>query len=144
MKCRMLLCAVLFGVFVFGGANPSPSQKKDEPPKKAAEGDDLAKLGKARLGAAEKAYQAWLKDERFAGFNGLPYQLSVGWLNAELDIATKTEERIAAYSDHLRRMKDWEKKANGRDGSLSVVYASIESFRREAEYWVAKERSGKK
>ncbi|MBI2806479.1 MAG: hypothetical protein HYX68_15975 [Planctomycetes bacterium] len=57
MRTRLLFCAILIGVFAFAGTNSGPSQQKGEVAKKVAQGDDLAKLGKARLVAVEKAYK---------------------------------------------------------------------------------------
>ena len=102
MKCRTLIYAVLFGLFTFSAANPSPSQKKDEPPKKAAEQDELAKLGKKRgLEAAEKAYILSSRSI-VPPSSDLIYQLSVRWLNAELDLVAKKDQRVTAYRGHLQ------------------------------------------
>ena len=145
MKCRTLICAVLFGVFVFGGANSGPSKEKADPPKKAAEGDEFAKLGKARLEAAQKAYKVYTKDlgsER--PFLITTYHLSVHWLNAELDLASGRDERIAAHAAHLQRVKGWKMfflRDGTEEGTGSIV---ADSFQREAEYWLQKERSAKK
>jgi hypothetical protein len=87
-----------------------PTQQKGEAAKKAAESDDLAKLGQARLDAAEKAYKLWFKDTTSERpFSITVYHLSVRWLDAERDLAKKKEERTAAYTRHLQRMNDWEK-----------------------------------
>ena len=147
MKCRMLFGAVLFGVFAFGGANPGTSQKKDEPPKKAAEGDDFAKLRKARVAAAEKAYKAYIKEvanER--PFSITAYHLSVAWLNAELELASEKLERIAARNAHLQRIRHWKKVFEDDSDVLpgSTVILVIESFEREAEIRSAEEGLGKK
>jgi hypothetical protein len=139
MKCKTLICAAVLGVLSLGGANPVPSQKKDDAPKKAAQGGDLAKLAKARLEAAEKVYKA-----RYMGQGGAVhearYQDSIRWLNAELDVASKKEERVGAYSAHLQRMKEWHK-SNPDDASGPITIATFESFRSEAEYWLARERA---
>lgn len=144
MNCRILLCAALFGMFAFGGANPSPSQKKDDPPKKAAEGDDLAKLGKARRDAAEKVYNAWNQNAtRNLNYERL-YHLSIRWLNAELDLANGRVERIAAYRNHLDRVKEWEKRFKRLAETDNTGYLVFEAYLTEAEYFLAKERSAKR
>jgi hypothetical protein len=108
--------------------------------------DELTRIGKARLEAAEKAYTAWSK-QSFANpalDMPTPYLLSVRWLNAQLDLAEKKEEKITAHRSHLQRMKDWEKswaKVVGPDDSILLA---IRSFQREAEYWMAKESREKK
>ncbi len=117
-------------------------------PLQASGGDDLAKSGKARVDAAEKAYKAWYDGQRnFAVGLGNPdtllYDLSVRWLRAEIDLATKKEERIAAYAAHLERMKDWAKLLGGPVGRNAPLPTIIDATVKEAEYWLVKERAGK-
>ena len=110
-----------------------------------AEGEELAKLGKARLEAAEKAYKLFNMGELSRPFSDTSYQLSIRWLNAELDIAHKKGDRITGHKAHLQRMKDWKKVFvdDGQPpGALRVVV--IESFQMEAEYWLARERLANK
>lgn len=112
----------------------------------AGEIDELNKLAKARRDAAEKAYKVWFK--RYAASSELEvattYLLSVRWLNAQLEIATKKEERIAAFNDHVVRLNHWEKIWRDAVGPDSPVFAVIISFQKEAEYLLAKEQALKK
>ena len=110
-------------------------------PLQASGDDDLAKLGKARLDAAEKAYKIGLLVDRRETTYLIVYDLSVRWLHAELDLATKREERIAGYAAHLQRMKDYKKSYEPVKDSPFVPI--IDSLQIEAEYWLAKERAGK-
>jgi predicted ABC-class ATPase len=151
MKCRALICTVLLAVLALGGVHSGPSQQKDDPPKKKpADGDQLAKLGKARLDAAELAYKTWvtkgIAQGNLAGespISVMTYELSIRWLTAELDLAKNKEERIAAHAAHLERMKGWYKAWDGDVNSERLALPLVDSFRKEGEYWLAKEQSGK-
>jgi hypothetical protein len=138
MMHRVLLSTVVFGVFAIGGAN-SGGEKKTAVVAQQKGSDDLAKLGKTRLDAAEKAYKSWRES---AHLPDTIYQISVRWLAAELDLSTKKEERIAAYNAHLERTKAWltdfKKTTNAKD----VIFYAYDSYQKEAEYWLALERSG--
>ncbi|MBI2807104.1 MAG: hypothetical protein HYX68_19155 [Planctomycetes bacterium] len=140
MRTRTLLCAIVIGVFAFSGTNSGTPQQKGDPAKKAAQVDDLAKLGKARRDAAEKAYKAWAS-ELNTPFGVIHYQLSVGWLNADLDLAKKKEDRIVAYRSHVRRMKDWEEDTKVRVRPGNLMFPVIAAFQREADFWLAKEQA---
>src|SRR5947209_1716886 len=105
-------------------------------PLQARGGDDLAKLGKARLDAAAKAYKVAFDLERQRPWASLVYDLSVRWLHAELDLGTKKEERIAGYAAHLQRMRDWRKLVG--DAPRDDYQSIIDAFQIEAEYWLAK------
>ena len=157
MKCKLLLllCAVTLAIVTGGSGNLSSHQavadaKKEKPRPDPGE-VEVAKLGKARRDAAEKVYKAWLKkSNNGAGLaaemppSSTTYHLSVLWLNAELDLTNKAQERITAYEGHIKRMKHWEEvweSAGAQPGSF--VLEMIGAFKKEGEYWLAKERRGK-
>jgi hypothetical protein len=107
MRKKFLVCAVIFCAFALAapdsGRDGEPVARAGAQPKDG-EGE-LAKLGRARAAAAEKAYKVWFEDatnER--PFSHMLYALSVRWLDAENNIASKKSERIAAYAAHLQRM----------------------------------------
>jgi hypothetical protein len=148
----LLLVCLCFLPFQAGGGNDLAKQDKTRlvVAQKATGADELAKLGKARLDAAEKAYKGWFGVQRIAEGLGqgdtVLYDLSVRWLHAELDLITRKEERIAAYTAHLQRMKDWAKIWAGgglaREGRAPLL-AIIDATEKEAEYWLARERARK-
>ncbi|MBI1830393.1 MAG: hypothetical protein HYR84_02970 [Planctomycetes bacterium] len=153
MESKNLICAVIFGALAFGGPNSGgdkkpielPAESRTVSPVQAKMGDDLAKLGKARLDAAEKAYRAYIKaiaNER--PFLITTYHLSLHWLNAELDLAQKKEQRIAAFGAHLVRMRGWEKEWEGSAAPEADLFLIIRPYQKEAEYWLAKEKAIKK
>jgi hypothetical protein len=148
MNYKTLICAVVFGVFIFGNTNPGPAQRKDEAPKKAV-ADEVAKVGKARVEAAQKAYHAWVDAFSRDGqslLNETPFgttcQLSLRWLTAELDTAGKKEERVRAYKGHLARIKEVEVHYSRDEGLRGRrMHAFVVAYQREAEYWLAKEEA---
>jgi hypothetical protein len=162
MKPRTLVCAVMvFGAFTFGGANSGGEKKQaaaqaagvrsDNPVKAKGDEDNLAKLGKARRDAAQKAYKTWLKQVGGVGqlenenpISVMTYELSIRFLNAELDLAQRKEERIAAHAAHLERMNGWYKAWDGLVGAERLALPLVGSFQKEAEFWLAREKSGKR
>lgn len=104
-------------------------------------GDQLTTLRKERLEAAKKAYKAWVHNPSMGIAE--TYVVSVQWLQAELELATTKEHRIAAYAAHVQRMKDWRREAMGGlkgDPETHMDILLINSSQREAEYWLVKER----
>ena len=119
MESKMLVCAVIVAVLASGVGNlnggKQPAAAPNEAAQPKADGDELAKLGKARLEAAEKTYKEWSEHERRSRLHdGILYRLSVQWLNAGLDLAKNKDKRTAAYSAHLERMKAWEERWKNR------------------------------
>lgn len=118
-------------------ATSNPVRSKEE----AAAREELSTFGKARLEAAELAYQAHYKGMKYGRSTDLLYQLSIRWLHAELDLATDRKQRVGAYGSHLLRMKTWEEVNLENSIALDDPYLlMIVSFRREAEYWLAREK----
>lgn len=146
MKCKFLLCAVILGTLASGpanlGGNQGAAEAKKEKPKIDPAEEKLAELAKARREAVEKAYVAFAEKENNLDLTDTLYQLSIRWLTADLDLAKKKEDRVAAHGAHLKRMKDWEKKRETRTAPFITLV--IRSFQREAEYWLAKESLGSK
>lgn len=110
----------------------------------AGDADELGKLARARRDAAEKAYKIGFSIEnKSARYTDMIYHLSMRWLNASLDLATSKVERIAAYAAHSQRMNDWALEWRERQPGpeMPVIIAACQ---REAEFWVAREKFGKK
>jgi hypothetical protein len=143
MKVNPLIIAVVFCAFASGGAD-SGNEKKTPAPTQQKEGDGLANLAKARRDAAEKAYKSWRKNLPDFRSPDTIYLHSIMWLNAELEIATKKEERVAAYKAHLDRTKDWAVVFERNTGPTGRFVDTGEAYQREAEYWLSRELSGGK
>jgi hypothetical protein len=145
MKFITILCAVVFGAFIFGDAKSGPAQKKDDPPvpealrrkpMEAKAGDDeLRKLMIARYNIALLAAQ-----KRFAlgdfGRNPEPINLRAKRLfEAELALAVNAKARVVACERHLELAKFMEDSLatvmrNVTDDDLSArVGADYESCR---------------
>src|ERR1700722_849832 len=112
MKLKLLVCAAILGTLAFGAAKIAGYQGVADPKRNKAQPDpveeNFSRLGRARLEAAEKAYKDWFKGLRMPPSDTL-YHLSVRWLAAELDAASKPGDRLAAHISHRERMVCWGK-----------------------------------
>jgi RNA polymerase sigma factor (sigma-70 family) len=99
------------------------------------------KLKEALLTAARKTYEETMARYRNANLEGSEslYLWSRRWLEAQLDLAAAKDDRIAAYREHLDRMRSVEKIAkafaNAGQGRVSDASAA-EYYRTQAEIWL--------
>jgi hypothetical protein len=121
------------GLFALG-VTPLSSAPAPAPPK-VPRG-----LLEARVKAARDTYQ--LKLRRLKESQGLPMELpawSRRWLEAEVALAEKKADRVAAYQAHLDRMKEVERLTHNfaRTGQGRAEDATGATyFRTEAEIWL--------
>jgi hypothetical protein len=106
-------------------------------------GDALKDLAKARVQAAEEAYRSYLAEgqEQFHMRMELRYLWSKRILDAQLDLETQKNARIAAFRGHFERMAELEKTARKRAEvrrATKAQVAATDYYRKEAEYWLAK------
>jgi hypothetical protein len=130
--------------------------------KKQPKNEAVTKLLKIQLLAAQKVHRAAVQgmevkrigdmlvmvkaNGRNTGRPDLVYIWSVRWLEAQRDLSATKDERIAAFADHHKRMKELHANvqfmvAGGNYGLLpeSAVPES-EWYLAEAELWLLKER----
>ena len=98
-------------------------------------------LSRARVDAARKTYAVLASDYRLGWlpWSEPVYRWSRRWLDAERDLASRDEERLAAVKAHLQRMRDLDRITQARfrrqdttvDESTAAQY-----FRLEAEVWL--------
>jgi hypothetical protein len=134
----LVLALILIGLSFAHAQAPAPRQ---EPSK-------LPPLAQARLKAAVKSY-----DETWAYYQQAridSYQVYV-WskliLDCRRDMAEKPADRLAAFDDHLNRMKKLEsliKKVRRLGFGRSYDVGASEYYRLEAEYWLARETEAQK
>jgi hypothetical protein len=98
-------------------------------------------LLKARLDAARKTYEWVAKNyiESRPPLGELLYRWSCRWLDAEREVSSRKEDRIAAYQAHLRRMRDLERVARDRFRNHFVPVeedTAAQFYRAEAEIWL--------
>jgi hypothetical protein len=130
-------------------------EKKPEPAKDAKSPDEMTALLKARVAAAEKAYQGeWdgLGQTRRVGnvlsWVGQPenvYTWSVRWLKAQQDLSSKHEDQVAALEAHLKRMTELQKQVKMLSKDLVPRFKEDEAewYRLEAQLWLAKAKQVK-
>jgi hypothetical protein len=139
MLTRPFRLAVLILVLAAPAALLSPAQ--------GSQGEAAANA-KARLEAARKVYEGSLRRYK----TGPPEPLNVEkfywwsrrWLEAQQELATKKEDRVAAAEAHLTRMRSLEKtlRAMHKDGAaLDIEVVGAEFYRLEAERWVAQAKA---
>jgi hypothetical protein len=117
---------------------------------------ELDALKKARLQAAQKAYQQAINgmDQTKRSGNMLivlakpeeVYSWSVRWLRAQQDVNSTRENQVAALEAHLKRMKEVQPRAAAMEqAGLATVLevAAAEFYRTEAELWLAQEKAKK-
>jgi hypothetical protein len=135
--------ALVLGLILTGlSFAPAPDPDPPQAPSK------LKSLSQARLQAAIKHY-----DETWAYYQQAridSYQVYV-WskliLDSRPDMAEKPADRLAAYDDHLNRMKKLEsliKKVRRLGFGRSYDVGASEYYRLEAEYWLTREKEAQK
>jgi hypothetical protein len=141
LGASLLLCSLPLGPAPTGAA--AGNEPGAAPPAKA--GPTEASLQKALEEQARKTYRLNYKLIFEAGDGKLvpedAYRWSRRWLEAALDRAGNREGRVAAYRDHLGRMRDLEQKTQTlwRAGQLRAVEAEAAVFfRTEAELWLTR------
>jgi len=129
-----------------------PSKEEKQPPQKADAVVPKALL-KAKLEAAQEAYKgAWQNSGEVKRSGdiillvGTPegaYIWSVRWLNAQLEMTDKQDDRISAMEEHINRMKDVKKRVdNMTPGLIPAMNAEAAKwYLAEAEIWLAKEKA---
>jgi hypothetical protein len=133
----------------------APAAEKQQPKSEAA-----TRLRKTQLQAAQKVYRAALETMAVQRVGDLlvltkgdsharpdlAYTWSVRWLHAQRDLSETKEARVAAFADHVKRMKQLREQVKllVGDGSGGLLDASedpaSEWYLAEAELWLLKER----
>lgn len=138
---------VVFGLAFLVCASNALAQQPDVKP-------DLQKLMKTRLDLAKKGFEVTLigLTEISRPAPGVNLRLvkaeevhawSMRWLQAERELSDKKADQIAALEDHLKRMKELEKRvkvlipeyAPPFEGTAAAYWIV------EAEIWLAKEKA---
>jgi hypothetical protein len=117
-------------------------EKREQPGALLKERLDEAKeafTGESRMYQVIKLSSAWQIE------NDHPekvYQYSVRWLNAQSGMIEKREDRVAAYEEHVQRMKDLQKKVIRLTDYIPKWWNSAaEWYLAEAELWLAREKA---
>lgn len=135
------------------------------PPRPLPKNEAVNKLLTTQLQAAQKAQLAAIDAMQLKAVGGVmvlvnsnhphpeeAYTWSVRWLHAQRDLGTTKDERIAACTDHVTRMKDLRARVStlvgdGKGGFTTPADAAVaapaaEWYLAEAELWLLKERGG--
>lgn len=157
----LTLALVALSMTALVGQEPSPQTKTKPAGEQPPINEAVTKLLKTQLQAAPKPYRAALDtmvvERSPQGFlvlaNGnharidLVHTWSVRWLHAQRNLSKTKEERIAAFVDHQKRMKEL------RDNVAKILVAggkfapypasegpATEWYLAEAELWLLRER----
>jgi hypothetical protein len=142
------------------GQESSPPKKSEVADKPQPKNETVTRLLKTQLQAAQKTYRAALGTMEVQQVGGLLVQVqgnrrarpdlayiwSVRWLHAQRDLSETKDERIAAFADHQRRMKQLRESVRTLvgDGSGGLLDASeapaAEWYLAEAELWLLREQ----
>ncbi len=140
--------------------NDAAGQEPSQPKNEAA-----VKLLKAQLEAAQKAHRAAIDKMQIKEIGGMQvlansnhpnpeeaYTCSVRWLHSQRDLSATKDERIAAFADHQKRMKELRDKVtalvgDGKGGFMTPADSAVAApaadwYLAEAELWLLQE-SGK-
>jgi len=85
----------------FTNAQPAP----DAPNPKQASSNELAKLARARLEAARRTFEGYWTNKELGRVENT-HIWSRRWLEAQCQVNDRWEDRVAAFQQHLDRMKD--------------------------------------
>jgi hypothetical protein len=156
--------AIVALVMYHAAGHGSPQQKKAEVAETPqAKNEAVVKMLKAQLQAAKKAQLAAVDKMVVKEVGGLQvlvnsnhpsaeeaYTWSVRWLHAQRDLSENKDERIAAFAEHHKRMKELQATfttliGDGKGGFLTpadaaVAGPAVEWYLAEAEMWLQKER----
>lgn len=142
------------------GREPPPQKYAPAAEKQKPRSEAVTRLLKTQLQAAQKVYRAALETLEVQQVGGLlvlakgdsharpdlAYTWSVRWLDAQRDLGDTREARIAAFADHVKRMKRLREQVKllVGDGSGGLLDASAapaaEWYLAEAERCLLKER----
>jgi len=106
------------------------------PPARVAEN-----MAKAKRDAARTTYEVIWKNNRegFIPIAEIAYRWSRRWLEAELELASKKSDKIAAYQNHLDRMRELyritHERYRNRVNTIEEVSAS-DFYQLEARLWL--------
>ncbi len=133
MKTPLLVGAVIFlGLMVTTVLWAAPEGAPAKVPEK---------LAKAKVEAARKTYEVFWKNnkEGLVPFVELIYRWSRRWLEAELELSDKKEDRAAAYRAHWDRMRQLAQvtrdRYRNRVNTIEEVTAT-DFYSAEAEIWI--------
>jgi hypothetical protein len=141
-------------------AQEAPPQKNAPAAEKQPKSEAATRLLKTQLQAAQKVYRAALETMAVQQVGGLlvlvkgdsharpdlAYTWSVRWLHAQRDLSETKEARVAAFTDHVKRMKQLREQVkllvgDGSGGLLDPRESpASEWYLAEAELWLLKER----
>ena len=115
----------------------------------AAAQDKQKELARSLATSARKVYEGNLQRWRATGRGKLSFEeqnrWSRRWLQAELELADMKEKRMAAYEEHLKRMRTLEELAKQMlKGSTAspIEVTTCEYFRTQAELWWERAKQG--
>ncbi len=169
-KLKTTIAALLVAVTVVAGAiavelsavathEPQPSKhdqhtsQKENTPQASQKTDGSAKLQKSRLDAAKATYTGTWEDLGTVWRLGnaiFPivrpeevFTWSVRWLNAEREMSDKRDEHIAALEEHIKRMKDIQKRVDAMTPTLLPAWSTSATawYVADAEIGLAKEKA---
>jgi hypothetical protein len=156
-----VVSVMAFSIYVNGVAGQaSQSISATSSDKPTAKSEAVTLLLKTQLKAAQRCHRAALETMAVEQVGGLlvlskgnqharpdlAYTWSVRWLDAQRELSATPEARIAAYTDHQKRMKQLKETVTllVGDGSGGLLDASAapaaDWYLAEAELWLLKEQ----
>jgi hypothetical protein len=154
-----LALAFAFAALFLIGACGHGSSLQEKAEKSAPSKEAVSKLLKTQIEAARKAHRAAVAKMAVKSLGGgllvlvnsnhpnpeEVYVWSVRWLNAQRDLGEKQEDKIAAYADHQKRMKELQQNVDTLIGDTGVLLpfsaaAAAEWYLAEADLWLLQQR----
>jgi hypothetical protein len=150
----LVLALALAALFWIDACGQGSSLQEKSPPGKEA----VNKLLKIQIEAARKAHRAAvakMEVKKVGAFLVLVnsnhpspeevYMWSARWLHAQRDLSENQQDKIAAFADHQKRMKELQEKVATLIGDTGVLLpyaaaAAAEWYLAEADLWLLKER----
>jgi hypothetical protein len=156
----LTLAIVSLAMKDISGQATAPQKQAESIAKQQPKNETVTALLKTQLLAAQKCYRAALDTMAVQQFGGmlvqvqgntrarpdLAYAWSARWLEAQRELAESKEERIAAFADHQKRMKQLLDNVklvvgNGNGGILPASdNPAAEWYLAEADLWLVRER----